>query len=46
MRRLKVVIVIMMVCIVMNVCFCVTKASAVKCKDVTMDINPSLYGAL
>ena len=45
MRRLKVVIVIMMVCIVMNVCFCVTKASAVKCKDVTMDINPSLYGA-
>ena len=43
--KLKAIVMVVAFCAAINVCFCATEVNAVKCKDVTMNVNPSLYTA-
>ncbi len=43
--KLKAIAMVVAFCAAINVCFCATEVNAVKCKDVTMNVNPSLYTA-
>ena len=45
MYKLRAIVMVAMLCAAINVCFCAAEVNAVKCKDVTMDVNPSLYTA-